>query len=88
MYVNPWKFEVGDLVECRLLEPTLPLVLSSAIRKSGSAMIIDRRRKEVYVEARPMRIVEMDEYCIMIDGTGHWAPEEALALAQKKTIAS
>ena len=50
-------------------------------------MIIDRRRKEVYVEARPMRIVEMDEYCIMIDGTGHWAPEEALALAQKKTKA-
>ena len=83
MYVNPWKFEVGDLVECRLLAPTLPLTVSATLRHAGPTVIVDRRRKEVYVEARPMRIIEVDEYCVVIDGTGHWAPEEALILSQK-----
>jgi len=86
MFVNPWKFEVGDLVECRLLTQILPPTLSSVIRKAGPAVIVDRRRKEVYVEARPIRIVEIDEYCIMVDGTGHWAPEESLNLSQTSGV--
>ena len=83
MHVNPWKFEIGDLVECRRLSSRLPLTLGTAIQKEGTAVIVDRRRKEMYVEARPMKLIEFDEYCIMIDGTGHWAPEEALFPSEK-----
>jgi len=84
MYENPGKFKVGDLVTCRVLEPTIPLVVTAQTPRAGTGVIIDRRRKEMYVEARPVRIVELDEYCIMIDGTGQWAPTEALTLSQKK----
>jgi hypothetical protein len=83
MYVNPWKFEVGDLVKCRLLTLSLPLAISTAIRNAGCAMIVDRRRSEVYVEGRPIRIIEVDEYRVSIDDAYHWAPEESLILSQK-----
>ena len=83
MYENPWKFKVGDLVMCSILDPTLPLVVSAPIRKSGTGVIVDRRRKSLHVEARPVRIIEVDEYCIMIEGTGQWAPVEALSLTQR-----
>jgi len=84
MYVNPWKFSVGDLVEYQLLPATLPLVVGETIRKSGSGVIVDRRRKEIYVEARPIRIAEVDEYCIVLDGSHYWAPEQALVLSQRQ----
>jgi hypothetical protein len=84
-YRNPWKFEVGDLVECSTLE--LHLMQSPSTNpdlKPGTGMIIDRRRKSYHVEARPIRIVEADEYCMTVGSDNQWAPVEALSLAQKK----
>ena len=84
MYENPWQFEIGDLVKCRTLEPTLPLIVSAAHLRPGTGVIVDRRRRCFHVEARPVRMVEVDEYCVMVEGVGQWAPIEALTLTQSK----
>ena len=67
MYVNPWKYEVGDLVKTA---------------DEWTGVIVDRRRKEAYVEARPIRCIEIDEYCVVINDTKHWLTEENLELSQ------
>ena len=82
MYVNPWRYEIGDLVQCSASDRTLPLVVSAPPLKSGAGVIVDRRRREMYVDGRPIKIVELDEYCIVVGGTKQWVGSETLRLSQ------
>ena len=89
MYENPWKFEIGDLVETQAVAPTLPLIVSkSTYRLKGCGVIVDRQRSSMHVMDRPVRIVEIDKYCVMIEEARHWIPVEALCLVQKKHSAA
>ena len=74
MYVNPWKYEVGDLVGTR----------DEWTGRDLTGVIIDRRRRDMYVEARPIRCIEIDEYCVVSDNTQYWIPEESLKLFQAR----
>jgi hypothetical protein len=42
----------------------------------------------MHVMDRPVRIVEIDKYCVMIEEARHWIPVEALCLVQKKHSAA
>jgi hypothetical protein len=72
VYVNPWRFSVGDLVA----------TMDEFSGKIRTGVIVDRRRKEVYVEARPIRCIEIDEYCVIANDRQCWIPEINLEMSQ------
>ena len=72
MYVNPWRFSVGDLVA----------TMDEFSGRMWTGVIVDRRRKEVYVEARPIRCIEIEEYCVVANDRQCWIPEINLELSQ------
>jgi len=82
MYENPWKFEIGDLVRTRADTPA-QLVRRRTWIREGCGVIVDRQRSSMHVMDRPVRIVEVDKYCVMMDDDQFWIPDEALALVQK-----
>ena len=73
MYENPWKFSVGDLVT----------TYDTYSCTTWAGVITERRRRYAYVEARPIKSIEIDEYCIVIDEIKHWIPAEELELSQE-----
>ena len=73
MYENPWKFSVGDLV-------TTFDTYSCTV---WTGVITEKRRRYVYVEARPIKSIELDEYCIVIDELKRWIPVDELGLIQE-----
>jgi hypothetical protein len=73
MYENPWKLSVGDLVT----------TADTYSCTAWTGVITERRRKYMYVEARPIRNIEIDEYCIVIDELKRWIPADELELCQE-----
>ena len=55
MYENPYKFEVGDLVSWARTE-----------RTTHHGIITKKRRQSYYVEARPIKCVEEDQYLVVV----------------------
>ena len=75
MYENPYKFAVGDLVSWAKTE-----------RTTHHGIITKKRRQSYYVEARPIKCVEEDQYLVVVgDGAGHWVHSDDLERSQKST---
>lgn len=81
MYRNPYKFDIGDLVSYSPhadpgSHPQLPILSQGIITK--------KRRQSYYVEARPIKCVEEDQYLVVFgEGAGHWVPCDDLDKSQK-----